>query len=158
DYADFDDERPRRRRRPDGMPTGLKVGLIVGGVVMFLLVVGIVLFFALKGDGPVYNVPAGAPLTFNDMLRPTDQRDRKFRRPCKVYNVKLEANTTYVIEHRSVMFDAYLRLEDPSGMIVAEDDDGGRNFGLGPLDARIAFRTNVSGTYRVIATTFDGRT
>lgn len=158
EYGDFDEDRPRRRRRSEGMPTGLKVGLIVGGVVLLLLVLGIVIFYVLRGSGPVYDVPVRAPLVFNDTLRSSDQRDRKFRRPCKIYNVKFEANSAYVIEHRSVMFDAYLQLEDPNGIIVAEDDDGGRNFGLGPLDARITFRANVTGTYRVIATTFDGRT
>ncbi|MBI3407502.1 MAG: DUF4339 domain-containing protein [Planctomycetes bacterium] len=157
--GDFGDDRPRRRRRTEGMPTGLKVGLIVGGVVMLLLVVGIVLFYVLRGSGPVYDVPNQGTLSFNnETLRSTDQRDRKFRKPCKIYNVRFEANSTYVIEHRSAAFDAFLRLEDPNGFLVAEDDDGGQNFGLGRFDARIAFRANVTGTYRVIATTFDGRT
>ncbi len=58
--ADEDDgpvERPRRRRprrRDDGMPVGLKAGLIVGGAVVLLLVAGISSYFLLRpGPAPL---------------------------------------------------------------------------------------------------------
>jgi hypothetical protein len=153
------DDRPRRRR-PEGMPVGAKIGLIVGGVVALLLILSVTLFFLLKpggGGGPAQDIPLNG-LVFNDTLRANDKRDTIMHNPCKIFPVKFTANSTYTIDHRSNMFDAFLRLEDPSGQQVAVDDDGGRGFGGGPLDARIVYRANQTGTYRIIATSLDGRT
>jgi hypothetical protein len=47
--------------------------------------------------------------------------------------------------------DAYLRLENPKGNQVAEDDDGGD----GP-NARIIYKAEETGDYKIIATTFAG--
>jgi hypothetical protein len=66
-----------------------------------------------------------------------------------VHNVKLTAGTIYTIDLRSGEFDAYLFLVDPFGNIVGMDDDSG-----GGLDARIVYRPSVTGTYRIVATTF----
>jgi hypothetical protein len=67
----------------------------------------------------------------------------------KVFKVDLEAKSTYVISMNSMEFDAYLKLEDSTNDIVAEDDDSGAG-----LNARIVYTVPKSGTYKVIATTF----
>src|SRR5271157_3091118 len=45
--------------------------------------------------------------------------------PSKLYSFKFVEGRTYTIELRSDDFDAYLRLEEPAGKVVAEDDDSG---------------------------------
>src|SRR6185295_14069371 len=55
----------------------------------------------------------------------------------------------YQIDMMSKDFDAYLRLLDPAGKQVAEDDDGGEG-----LNARINFKAPEDGNYKIIATTF----
>ena len=150
----FDDDfdRPRRRRRSQGMPTGAKVALIVGGVVLAVAGVSLVLILALGGGGAASDVPPQG-LVFNDSLRAFDAHDTRRGLPCKIFRVNFTANSTYVIDHQSGAFDAYLRLEDPMGANVAEDDDSGGN-----LNARIIFRAPQTGTYRIIATSFRGGT
>ncbi|MFO0967343.1 MAG: PPC domain-containing protein [Gemmataceae bacterium] len=79
------------------------------------------------------------------------------RKTCfrRIHELRLEQNRAYTIAMASKDFDAFLRLEDPSGKQVAQDDDSGPG-----LDAEIrAFKPAVSGVYRIIATTFrDGAT
>jgi S1-C subfamily serine protease len=94
----------------------------------------------------------------NGFLAPTDPLEppQFLRNPNsrkKVHPVKLEAGKTYVISLNSNAFDSYLRLEDPSGKTIAEDDDGG-----GFPNALITHRCTQSGVHRVIATSFDGKT
>ena len=49
---DEDQDRPRRRRfRDEGMPVGVKVGLILGGVVVLLAVVGVIIFVVADSGG-----------------------------------------------------------------------------------------------------------
>jgi len=69
-----------------------------------------------------------------------------------IYQVKMEAGKTYVIDMISPdqkALDPFLRLLDSSGKQLAEDDDGGDG-----LNARITFRAPAAGTYRIIATSF----
>jgi hypothetical protein len=61
----------------------------------------------------------------------------------------MTAGETYTLDLISQDFDAYLRLEDPSGKQVAEDDDSGGN-----NHSRIYYTAPQTGTYRLIATTF----
>ncbi|MCI0380639.1 MAG: DUF4339 domain-containing protein [Gemmataceae bacterium] len=159
DYDDEedDDERPRRRsRRDSGMPVGLKVGLIVGGVVVLLIVVGVVIYFVTRGGGggPVGGVITVGPGGFhtNGRLTNSDRRDTVRRNsPCHIYTVKMFANKTYVIDHMSQQFDAFLRVESPGGINLMMDDDGGDG-----LNSRIVFRPAQDGEYRVIATILTG--
>lgn len=65
----------------------------------------------------------------------------------KVFIVKLVRGKTYQFDHMSKAFDAYLYLEDSSGAVLAENDDGGQN-----LNSRIIHRAASTGTYRLIAT------
>src|SRR5207237_3668976 len=81
----------------------------------------------------------------------TDSRIGAYGANCyyQVYNVNLKAGRIYVIDLKSRDFDAYLYLLDPSGNILAWDDDSGGN-----LDARIVFNAQDSGTYRIVVTTY----
>jgi serine protease Do len=86
-----------------------------------------------------------------DKLR-ADLTQRKLDKACfhKVHTLKMTPGSTYTIDLESNDFDAYLRLEDPSGKQLAEDDDS-----AGKLNSRIVFTPEVEGVYRIIVTTCD---
>lgn len=91
-------------------------------------------------------------LKVQDKIAATDQKD-KVRKDCyhKVHVVKLMEGVTYRIDMLGDSeFDTYLRLEDDAGKQLAEDDDSGEG-----LNARIVFPAPKTGTYRIIATTYD---
>jgi hypothetical protein len=69
--------------------------------------------------------------------------------PHKVHTVKLHAGKNYQIDMVSTAFDNYLFLEDSTGTVLQEDDDGG-----GYPNARLIFRPTRTDTYRLVATTF----
>ena len=72
----------------------------------------------------------------------------------QVNETKLEAGKTYVIEMMSTALDSYLKLHDPAGKLVAENDD------IAPpnnLDSRIIYTPKAAGVYRIIATSFEQR-
>ncbi len=71
------------------------------------------------------------------------------KRFMRVEEVKLSANSTYIIELNSVQFDTFIIVEDTAGKQLAEDDDSG-----GDLNARLEFRPPSDGTYRIIITSF----
>lgn len=92
----------------------------------------------------------------NGFLSPKDAPDPTVKgavRPMKVHLMQLQAGKDYLISLNSKAFDAYLRLENPFGKTVAEDDDSG-----GDLNARIVYRCTQTGIHRIIATTFNGQT
>jgi hypothetical protein len=65
------------------------------------------------------------------------------------YQVKMTAGKTYVIDMVSPdqeKLDPFLKLLDPSGKQIAQDDDGG-----GGLNSRITYEARVTGTHRIIA-------
>jgi thiol-disulfide isomerase/thioredoxin len=70
----------------------------------------------------------------------------------KVHEIKLEAGKTYRIDMTSREIDSFLRLEKADGKQVALDDDGG-----GFPNARIIYKADADGQYKIIATTFDGK-
>jgi hypothetical protein len=153
DWDDDEDFRPRRRRRRkaaggwEGMPTGAKVGLIVGGLVLVVLAVAVpvMLFTANRG-------PDDGDRNFNGRLGWTDPMDRvRFGCRSRTYSYRMKAGTHYTIRmHTNTPgFDPYLRLENPSGAQVAEDDDGD-----GFPNARIEFQCPQDGVYRIVATSF----
>lgn len=74
--------------------------------------------------------------------------------PGKPYPLKCVAGRTYTIDLRSADFDAYLRLEDPSGKQIAENDDGGG--GVKGTDAQIVFKAERNGEYTIAATSYNG--
>ena len=97
-----------------------------------------------KVIGPVHEVGNGLELR--------GQLDKQ--PPTLVYQVKLAAGKTYVIDMVSPdqkALDPFLILLDAVGKKLAEDDDSG-----GGLNARITFRAAKAGTYRIQATSFNG--
>jgi serine/threonine protein kinase/tetratricopeptide (TPR) repeat protein len=64
---------------------------------------------------------------------------------------KATANRTYVIDLHSTAFDAYLKLMDGNGKLLAEHDD------IAPdnKDARLIFTPKEDGTFRIVATSFE---
>jgi hypothetical protein len=57
------------------------------------------------------------------------------------------ADRTYVIELESAAFDAFLRLEDATGKLLAENDDSPCN-----QNSRLDFVPKTDGSYRIVAT------
>jgi hypothetical protein len=152
EYDDDEDEgarRPRRRRArrsAAGMSSGLKVGLIAGGAVLLLVIVGVVLFVALKSDG---GQTLAGPGDYKGFLSLNDSPDSRRGTPCRIYTCPLVQGRVYFIDLRSNEFDSYLRLENSQFVQLAEDDDSG-----GGHNARIVMKCPQSGTYRIIATCF----
>jgi tetratricopeptide (TPR) repeat protein len=73
--------------------------------------------------------------------------------PALVYQMKFAAGKTYVIDMVSPdqkALDPYLFLLDAAGKTLAEDDNSG-----GGLNARIVFRAEKDGSYRIRATTLN---
>jgi serine/threonine protein kinase/tetratricopeptide (TPR) repeat protein len=68
----------------------------------------------------------------------------------QTHALAMSAGNTYVIDLESVQLDAYLRLEDGQGKVLAENDD----ISPGNRNARIVFTPQEGGAYRVIATSY----
>jgi serine/threonine protein kinase/tetratricopeptide (TPR) repeat protein len=93
--------------------------------------------------GPVHEVGAGLELK--------GQLDAQTT--ALAYQVKLVPGKTYVIDMVSAdqkALDPYLVLSDAAGKKLAEDDDAG-----GGLNARIIFRADRDGAFRIRATSFN---
>jgi tetratricopeptide (TPR) repeat protein len=71
----------------------------------------------------------------------------------QTHDHKLEAGITYVFDMRSAVFDTYLKLLDAKGTLLAENDDIAPN----NLNSRIIFTPKESGTFRIVATSFQER-
>jgi tetratricopeptide (TPR) repeat protein len=67
------------------------------------------------------------------------------------HELNLETGKTYVIDLHSAAFDAYLKLVDAKGKMLAENDD------IAPdnQDARLIFTPPAAGVYRIVATSFE---
>jgi hypothetical protein len=98
-----------------------------------------------KGE-VVLSIPNGM-LTTTDLLD-IDPKNKGNR--VKLFKVKMQKDKKYIIQLNSTDFDAFLRLLDPTGKVVAFDDDSG-----GGLNARIEYTPAVSGVFGVVATSFD---
>jgi tetratricopeptide (TPR) repeat protein len=66
---------------------------------------------------------------------------------------QLQAGKEYLIDMTSSAFDTYLKLLDPKGNLVAENDDIAPN----NLNSRIVFTPKETGTFRIVATSFQER-
>jgi S1-C subfamily serine protease len=92
-----------------------------------------------------------------DKIAATDPKDLVQPGHRKVFNVAMKAGKTYIIDMKAPetpggrlpRFDPYLRLEDPKGVHLDEDDDSG-----GGLNSQILFHAVADGDYRIISTTF----
>jgi predicted Zn finger-like uncharacterized protein len=100
--------------------------------------------------GAALNLVNGAG-QIDDQLTMNDGFDN--RRPgcrAKRYTVQLQAGKTYIIDMTSPTLDTFLRLEQNNGQQVQQNDDGGVN-----LNAKMVYRPFQSGTFTIIATTFE---
>ncbi len=89
-----------------------------------------------------------AETVINDELINADLKDRvRTESFYKSYTYRIIAGKTYQIDMKSRAFDSFLRLENPDGMQVADDDDSGGN-----RDARIIYRAPRTGDYTIYAT------
>jgi len=96
-----------------------------------------------------------AQLNKNEELKADDEKDTKLTKsPRKVYKVKLAEGKTYQIDLKSKDFDAFLRVEDATGMEVAFNDDAR---GGGTYDSRVIYKPAKSGEYSIIATSLDSK-
>jgi S1-C subfamily serine protease len=92
-----------------------------------------------------------------DKLAANDPKDLVQPGHHKMFKVPMKAGKTYVIDMvasadaagQVPSFDPYLRLEDPRGIRLDEDDDSG-----GGLNSQILFHPLADGEYRIITTTF----
>jgi tetratricopeptide (TPR) repeat protein len=71
----------------------------------------------------------------------------------QTHDHKLEAGIAYVIDMRSAAFDTYLKLLDAKGTLIADNDDIAPN----DLNSRIIFTPKESGTFRIVATSYQER-
>jgi tetratricopeptide (TPR) repeat protein len=73
--------------------------------------------------------------------------------PQQMHPLTLQAGKTYLLDLESKAFDPFLILEDEEGSKLAENDD------ISPtnLNARVIYSPELSGTYRVIATSYQQR-
>jgi len=91
------------------------------------------------------------PVKIDGKLSADDPKDKKLTdSPAKIHKVKLTEGKTYDIRLSSMDFDTYLRIEDDGGKELAANDDSD-----GTLNSRLAFTPKKTGTYSVIATSFD---
>src|ERR1700722_16294487 len=94
-----------------------------------------------------------APIKISGELTDKDPVDTKFEKSKqKVHMVKLEGGKLMRIDLRSNDFDSYLRLQDEAGKTLAEDDDSG-----GEPHARIIYKIEKPGTYKLVVTSYDGK-
>ncbi len=78
-----------------------------------------------------------------------DPRDAQRKGPSQLHTFKMDAGKVYVIDMVSTDFDSYLRLLDPKGNQLEEDDDSGGN-----LNSRIIFNCTKDGEYKLVCTSF----
>jgi tetratricopeptide (TPR) repeat protein/serine/threonine protein kinase len=71
----------------------------------------------------------------------------------KVHEIKMTAGTTYVLDMESLAVDTFLKLQDPEGKLLAENDDVSPD----DLNSRIVFTASKDGDYRIEATSFEQR-
>jgi hypothetical protein len=99
-------------------------------------------------EGGLLQLNNGVALVSSN-LTDADPKDKKLNTsPAKAYTVKMAPGKTYQIDLVSQAFDAFLRLEDPAGKEVAENDD----VAPGNLNSQIVYNCPQAGEYRIIAT------
>ncbi|HEX3313920.1 MAG TPA: hypothetical protein VHR72_03460, partial [Gemmataceae bacterium] len=128
--------------------------LIVGSILLFALTAftATVLIAGSAPPQPIEEVLVGGVKTTIGVLRLSDRVREPRPVLGKVHKVTFKKNQSYVIDQESAELDSYLILVDANGRIVAEDDDGGGN-----LNARIIYRPQEEGQYRIIASSLGGK-
>jgi len=93
-------------------------------------------------------------LVISDVLSAEGPREPRYYGAHKAHDVFLEGGKTYIVGMTSGAFDSYLMIEDENGVLLAQNDEESTMPTNGALKAHIAFHAPVSGTYRLIATTY----
>lgn len=75
-----------------------------------------------------------------------DSDPTEFGKHVKAFTCRFEKGTMYRIDLASTDFDAFLLLVGPDGSKLAEDDDGG-----GDLNSRLVWNAEITGNYRILA-------
>jgi S1-C subfamily serine protease len=92
----------------------------------------------------------------NGMLQASDPMYSRSSNPHHVESVNFTAGNVYQIDLSQApgqRFDPLLFVEDPAGVVVAQDDDGGSG-----LDARVFVQARQTGAYRIIITAYEPNT
>src|SRR5207245_1178819 len=91
------------------------------------------------------------PLVITGELTAKDPFDKvRTKSHSKVHELELKAGEGYIIDLRSKEFDTYLRVEDPAGKTVDENDDVSAT----DRNSRVAIDAKLTGQYRALVTTF----
>lgn len=101
---------------------------------------------------PLARPVANKPTEIQGKLKPDDPPGPFRDYPSQFHTIELLTGKTYVIDMISAQFDSYLVLQNANAVTLAQDDDSGGN-----LNSRIRFRPPANGSYRVVATTFNGQ-
>ena len=111
-------------------------------------------FFTAENDPSIVKVKsAGGPIVFEvaEKLSSDDKADSSKKGTFyRMHEFKMQAGETYTLDLESDEFDAYLRLEDPEGVKLKEDDDS-----AGFLNSRILFTPTEDGVYKLAVTSAD---
>lgn len=108
----------------------------------------IVLFAVLALILPVAAVMAQG----GEPIEPTDTREGNLTDSQATYSLALEAGQSVTITLDSDDFDAYLQVQDESGVVLIQDDDSGGN-----LNSALLFAAPATGTYTVVVSAFGGQ-
>ncbi|MSU80244.1 MAG: redoxin domain-containing protein [Gemmataceae bacterium] len=91
-------------------------------------------------------------IVINGKLTNADLKDKvRTDSFAKTFTYRMVENQRYQIDMVSTEFDSYLRLENPAGDNVAQDDDGG-----GFPNARMIYVAPKNGDYTIVCTSFGG--
>jgi AhpC/TSA family len=113
------------------------------------IAIALLTFAALVVGWTHAGVEKGKDFVVKGRLTKDDPKDAMRGGPAQVHKIKLKAGSAYTIDMVSKEMDSYLRLMDPKGKQLDEDDDSG-----GDLNSRIVFNCTADGEYQIITTTF----
>ena len=94
-------------------------------------------------------VEKGKDFVVKGTLTKDDGKDAMRGGPMQTHKIFLKGGAVYTIDMVSSEMDSYLRLLDPKGKQLDEDDDSGGN-----LNSRIVFNCVNDGNYQIVTTTF----
>jgi thiol-disulfide isomerase/thioredoxin len=111
--------------------------------------IALLAFTAIVAGWSHAGVEKGKDFIVKGKLTKDDNKDAQRGGPAQLHKIGLKKGTVYTIDMVSTEMDSYLRLLDPKGKQLDEDDDSGGN-----LNSRIVFNCNADGEYQLVTTTF----
>jgi peroxiredoxin len=116
----------------------------IAAVICFAMTVS----FTQAGGGKDKDKGKDKPFMAKGTFTKDDPKDAQRNGPTQLHVVPMKAGKVYIIDLEGMNIDLYLRLLDPKGNQLEEDDDSGGN-----LNARISFSCTKDGDYQVVCTT-----